>query len=265
MGIDMAFIGELVEGVEDSAATSPLIVLAVAHLRCDGVGSLEADAPDVIGKAVGILLHLVDALLAVSLIDLSCEGGADTVALEKDHHVLDVELLHPRVVNLLDALGANAVHLAEPLAVFLDDVEGVHAELGDNELGELWTDTLDKSAAKVLLQSEERGGHGFLVALYDELAAVLSVDLPLAVGDEYGAHGHVEHVADQGDEVVIPLHPCLQYRIAVLAILIRNPLYDRAQLHYDFTKVQSFGENIAKYIKKPVPSVDKLTIPARYK
>ena len=80
-------------------------------------------------------------------------------------------------------------------------------------------------------QSEKCGGHGFLVALNDELAAVLPVDFPLAVGDEYRAHGHVEHVAYKGDEVVIPLHPCLQYRIAVLAILIRNPLYDRTQLH----------------------------------
>ena len=134
-------------------------------------------------------------------------------------------------MNLLDALGANAVHLAEPLTVLLDDVEGVHAELGDDELGELRADTLDESAAKIFLQSEKCGGHGFLVALNDELAAVLPVDFPLAVGDEYRAHGHVEHVAYKGDEVVIPLHPCLQYRIAVLAILIRNPLYDRTQLH----------------------------------
>ena len=43
--------------------------------------------------------------------------------------------------------------------------------------------------------------------------------------------------------------------IAILAILICNPLYDRAQLHNDDTKVRSFGENISKYMKKPVPSV----------
>ena len=118
-----------------------------------------------------------------------------------------VELLHPRVVNLLDALGANAVHLAEPLTVLLDDVESVHAELGDDELGELWTDTLDESAAEVFLQSEERGRHGFLIGHNNELATVLPVNLPLPVGDKHGAYGHIEHVADQGDEVVIPLHP----------------------------------------------------------
>ena len=130
-------------------------------------------------------------------------------------------------MNLLDALGANAVHLAEPLTVLLDDVESVHAELGDDELGELWTDTLDESAAEVFLQSEERGRHGFLIGHNNELATVLPVNLPLPVGDKHGAYGHIEHVADQGDEVVIPLHPCLQYRIAILAILIRNTLYDR--------------------------------------
>ncbi len=141
-------------------------------------------------------------------------------------------------MNLLDALGANAVHLAEPLTVLLDDVESVHAELGDDELGELWTDTLDESAAEVFLQSEERGRHGFLIGHNNELATVLPVNLPLPVGDKHGAYGHIEHVADQGDEVVIPLHPCLQYRIAILAILIRNPLYNYAQLHNDVTKVR---------------------------
>ena len=150
-------------------------------------------------------------------------------------------------MNLLDALGSDTVHLTKSLTVLFDDVESVHAELGDDELGELRTDTFDETAAKVLLQSEERGGHGFLVALNDELAAVLPVDFPLTVGDEHRAHGHVEHIADQGNEVVIPLHPCLQYRIAVLAILIRNPLYDRAQLHNDDTKVRKLLGNQENY------------------
>ena len=172
MGINMAFVGKLVEGVEDSASAPPLVILTVTHLSGDGVGGLEADAPDVVGKAIGIGLHLVDALLAVGLVNLCGVGGTDSIALEKDHHVLDVELLHPRVVDLLDALGSDAVHLAKPLAVMLDDVEGIHAELGYDELGVLWTDTLDESAAEVFLQSEERGRHGFLIGLNNELATV---------------------------------------------------------------------------------------------
>ena len=80
--------------------------------------------------------------------------------------------------------------------------------------------------------------------------ATLPVDFPLAVSDEHGTHGHVEHVADNGDEVVVPLPPCLQYRIVVLAILIRNPFYDSTQLHNGVTKVRSFSENIATGTKK---------------
>ena len=86
--------------------------------------------------------------------------------------------------------------------------------------------------------------------LHDKLTAILPVDFPLAVSDEHGTHGHVEHVADNGDEVVVPLHPCLQYRIVVLAILIRNPFYDSPQLHNGVTKVRSFSENIATGTKK---------------
>jgi hypothetical protein len=95
VGIDVALVGKLVEGVEDTAAATALVVLAIAHLLCDGVGGLEADAPDVVGKTVGVGLHLVDALLAVGLVYLGGIGGTDTVSLEEDHHVLDVELLHP--------------------------------------------------------------------------------------------------------------------------------------------------------------------------
>ena len=47
--------------------------------------------------------------------------------------------------------------------------------------------------------------------LHDKLTAILPVDFPLAVSDEHGAYGDVEHVADKGDEVVVPLHPGLQY------------------------------------------------------
>ena len=47
--------------------------------------------------------------------------------------------------------------------------------------------------------------------LHDKPTAILTVDFPLAVSDKHGAYGHVEHVADKGDEVVVPLHPCLQY------------------------------------------------------
>ena len=165
-------------------------------------------------------------------------------------------------MDLPDAFGADAVNLSQPLAVVLDDVKGVHAELGDDEFGEFWSDALDKSAAEVLLQSEECDGHGFLVALHDKLPAVLTVDFPLSVRDEHSAYGDVEHVADEGDEVVIPLHPCLQYRIAVLAILIRNPFYDCPQLHNNFTKVHKLlgiQENNCTFVVVIVNSNQQLT------
>ena len=114
-------------------------------------------------------------------------------------------------MDLLDAFGTDAVNLGQPLTVVFDDVEGVHAELGDNEFGKLWSYAFDKSAAEILLQTEECGRHGFLVALHDKLTAVLTVDFPLSVSDEYSAYGDVEHVADKGDKVIVPLHPCLQY------------------------------------------------------
>jgi len=75
----VTLVGKLVEGIEDAASATPLIILTISHLLCDGVGSLEADAPDVVGKAVGVGLYLINALLAVGLVNLGGIGGADTL------------------------------------------------------------------------------------------------------------------------------------------------------------------------------------------
>ena len=78
----MALVGELSQGVDDAAAYPARVFLAVAKLLGDAVGRLEADAPDVIGQAVGIFLDLVNAFLAVGLVDFGGEGCADAVSLQ---------------------------------------------------------------------------------------------------------------------------------------------------------------------------------------
>lgn len=86
--IDVAFLREFAKGVEDSALASVRVVVGVAQVLCDGVGSLEADAPDVIGQAIGIVTDFFNALLAVFFKDLGSESGTDAMPLEKYHDVL---------------------------------------------------------------------------------------------------------------------------------------------------------------------------------
>ena len=44
----MPFVGQLIQGIDDATLTAAQVVLFVAHLRCNAVGRLEADAPDVV-------------------------------------------------------------------------------------------------------------------------------------------------------------------------------------------------------------------------
>ena len=62
---------------------------------------------------------------ALALMDGRGVSGCSHVALKKGHNALDVELLHPRVVDLLDTLGGDYIYLSQPLAVVLDDVEDI--------------------------------------------------------------------------------------------------------------------------------------------
>jgi len=183
----MTFIGKLIEGVEQTAAATAQVILLISHLRCYAVGSLEAYAPDVIGKLVGILVHRIDALLAIDTVYLGGESGTDPVLLEEEHDVLYVLLLLPTLADLLDTFLAYAGHFIETFDIVLYDRNGVRAEPFDNQMGELGADALDKTAAQVLLNAVGRGWHDLLVGLHFELPAVFLVDLPVAFTKKHGS------------------------------------------------------------------------------
>ena len=226
----MPFVRELSQRIEDAAPAAPRILLTVSHLRGDAVGGLEADAPDVVGKAVGILPHLVDALLAVLPVDFGRIGRTHAVALQKEHDVLDVLLLLPALADLRHTFPPDAGDFVESFDVRLDDVDGLRSEPPDDGPGEPRADALDQSAAEVLLDAVHRGGHRLLPCRGDELAPVAFVHLPLAPAQENAPHGNLRQVAHERNEVAVALHPDLQHRVAVLGILVGDAFHHAAQV-----------------------------------
>lgn len=205
----MPFVRELSQCIEDAAPAPPRVFLLIAHFPGDAVGGLEADAPDIVGKAVGILPYLLDALLAVFPVDFGRIGRTHAVALQKEHDVLDVFLFLPALTDLRHALASDVGDFVEPFYVGLDDVDGFRSEPLDDGPGEPRADALDQSAAEVFLDAVHRGGHRLLPRRGDELAAVAFVHLPLAAAQKNTPHRNLQQVTHERNEVAVALHPDL--------------------------------------------------------
>ncbi len=219
-GIVVAVFGELTECVENAAPAAAWVIVGITQVLYDGVGCLEANAPNVIGQAIGIVLHLVDAIFPVFFINFGCISGADTMALEKDHDVLHVLLLLPTGSNQGNTCLPYTWDFKQPVYIILYHVKCGQTKMRDDELGKLRTDALDQSVAEVFLNSDD-GGRKFLrPRLGCELATIAFVHLPVTIDGEHGTDLHLMKRADKGLLVAETLDDSLKDGIAVLLVLV---------------------------------------------
>ena len=122
------------------------------------IGRLEADAVDVQGQAVGILLHPGDGLGAVGLVDAHGTGRAHAMAMQKHHDLAHDFLLGPGGDHAGGALGADAVEFLQALRRLRDDVEDLGAEGLHQFAGKVRADAFDHAGAEVSLDAFQRGG-----------------------------------------------------------------------------------------------------------
>ena len=118
----MPILRQLIQRIEQSAPQAGVLLFPEPHLLRDGIRSLEADSPDIVRKAVWILLHDFDAVVTVRLVDLRRVAGADIMALQKDHDVLDLHLLQPALLDTLHTGPSDAWNLQQPVRLILDNV-----------------------------------------------------------------------------------------------------------------------------------------------
>ena len=103
-----------------------------------------------------------------------------------------------------------------------------------DEFGKLRTDAFHQSAAQVFLNAVSRGRHHLLPRLALELLSVPLIHPPFAFAQQHRPCRHFQQVANQGDEVIVPLHLDFHHRIAVLGILICDALYDATEFGHVF-------------------------------
>jgi predicted DCC family thiol-disulfide oxidoreductase YuxK len=122
------------------------------------------------------------------------------------------------------ALRADALHLAQPLRLGLDDVEDVLAEHLDHALGIDRPDAADHAGAEVLLDPLDRGGRRGLQEARLELQPVGAVVGPFAGGgDPFAGRDH-RGVADRGDQIPVAAGLDAQDAEAVLRVVEGDPL-----------------------------------------
>ena len=151
----MTRLDQLGIGAEDVALVSPLQqqvlqgglgpvgrMLVYPHLPGDLVGGDETNPPHVLGQAVGVLLNELHRVLAVCLVDAGGVGGADSVALQEQHHVPYLLLLHPSPFDVLHPARPYPRRLGQALRLLIDHSQGLVPEAVHQPSGQHWADAL---------------------------------------------------------------------------------------------------------------------------
>jgi hypothetical protein len=106
----MTLVHRLGQGIGDAGTHPDHGGLVDAELHRNGIGSLEPDATDVAGQAIGILRHDLHGITAVGLVDAHRSRGADAVAVQENHDLADRLLLGPCGRDAASSQRTDAVH-----------------------------------------------------------------------------------------------------------------------------------------------------------
>jgi hypothetical protein len=196
----------------------------------DLVGGLEAHAPDVAGHPVGILLHHLQRVVAVGLVDFDGQPGGDAVALQEQHHLADVLLLLPGFGDGGRPLGPHAQRLPQPAGVFVEHAQRVGTEALDDASGGDRADPLDQPGAQVALDTLDGGREDLCAPLGLELAAILLVGRPGPLQPQTLAGVDLGQVADDGHQVGVAGGVKADDRVAGFLVIVGDALDSAVEL-----------------------------------
>src|SRR5215510_10286747 len=220
----MAFIHGPRQRIGDASTNPDHRGLLDAELRCDSVGGLEADAPDVTGQPVGVLGHNLDGVDAIGLEDAYRPRRADTMAVQENHDFPHRLLFSPGGENAGSPNRPDAVDLAQPVRRRLDDVEHLLAEGAHKLLRINWANAPDHAGREVFLDSVGRSRRRRTQKAGFELLAMGAVVDPFAGGRDPLTGGNGCGMADHGYDITMPACLGSQNAEAVLGVVVGDAL-----------------------------------------
>ena len=220
----VAVAGGLFEGVHQPRFETLRRVLGDAQRAGDLVGAPETDAAHVVGQPVGVFAQHGNRAVAVAFVDADGLPDPDAVALKKEHDGLNRLLGFPGLPDLGGPFPADALDVAEPMRLFVDDTECLDTEGIDQPFGESGSDTVDETRAQVLLDTQHRCGKHRLVPFNAELPPPLLVVDPLAPQAHRLARRNRHEVSYEGRQVPALVNPQPSHEEAGFRVLIDDPL-----------------------------------------
>ena len=124
----------------------PIRTVAVDTERCcQFVGGLKANAMDVVGQLVWVLLDLGDGLVPVGAVDADGPARCNSMLGQKEHDLADFFLLVPTLPDSLESLCSDAIDVQEHVGIVLENVECAFLVDRDNLSGEFGTNAADSA------------------------------------------------------------------------------------------------------------------------
>ena len=212
--------GQILKRVLDGGP-GPIGTIAVdPHLGRQFVGGLEADAPDVVGQPVGVLLDLGDGFLAVGPVDSHSPTETDAMLGQKEHDFADFLLFLPALADPLDPLLADPLDVEKKIRGRLEDFEGPFLVEGDDPGPQLRPDAADCPRSQILFDAFRRGRMGGLEFVGLELLAVFPVHDPLASGFQMLACRNRSRAAHDRHQVLTALDLHLEDGKTALRVVV---------------------------------------------
>jgi len=202
------------QAVDDGRLQTLGAVRREAELQGHGVCCFEADALDVVGQPVGVVLELLDGSGPVELEDALGEGSGDFMRLQEEHQPAHFALLVPALSDFFQHLGGDARHGQQTVGIFVQNVQHRVAELGQELARQHRPHSLDLLGFQIALDACQRRGHALLPGLHVELASVLGVGGPGAAQEQGFAGRHLPHAANDGHHAGLAFGLDLGHKVA---------------------------------------------------
>ena len=194
----VALAQRLLEHMAEAGAQAERRIARDAEARGQLVGRGEADAADVLRKAVGIGAHHLDRALAVRFVDPRRAQGAEAVRVQIEHDLAHGLLLAPGLGDPSGEPAADARHLAQARRLVLDHLEHLVAERLHQLLGKAPADALDHARGEIGLHALGGAGRHDGDGAGAELRAEIRAGLPAALGAHHLAGCDLRAFADEG-------------------------------------------------------------------